>query len=102
MVYFSIPGVMNTHAYADVPRALVNRIRFPSILAMMTLSLTGDLVAAETDDDGWLFVRKVLCRDNDPGYARCAARYVREVGLDLKPEPHSARIDVVTFRRVTP
>ena len=109
VVYFSIPGVMNTHAYADVPKSLVQEIRFPSLFAMMTLGLTGDLVAAETDDDGWLFVRRVLCQDGDPDYARCAARYLRgrfeavdgrEVGLDLKPKAHGARIDAVTFRRI--
>lgn len=111
VVYFSLPGIVNLHAYAEVPRALAGRIRFPSLLAMMTLGLTGDLVAAETDDDGWLFVRRVLCRNDDPGYARCAAHYVRgrfeavdgrEVGLDLRLKRHGARIDVVTFRRLGP
>ena len=77
MVYFSIPGVMNTHAYAEVPKSLVQEIRFPSLFAMMTLGLTGDLVAAQTDDDGWLFVTRVLCHDQAANYAQCAAQYVR-------------------------
>ena len=101
---------MNTHAYADVPKSLVQDIRFPSIFAMMALSLTGDLVAAETDDDGWLFVTRVLCHDHAPHYSMCAAQYVRgdfeagdgrQVGLNLKPEAHGVRIDVVTFKPIS-
>lgn len=111
----SIPGVINTRVPAKVPNSLAKEISFPSTVASWFVSKTGDLVAGVSNDDGWVFLKKVLCKDTyveDGGaaYRQCAKDYVRgrfdansgkELDTSLQPKERGELIDPVSFKHLT-
>ncbi|WP_233809440.1 hypothetical protein [Paraburkholderia sp. HP33-1] len=113
---YSIPGVMSMRVPAQVPYSVVKEISFPSTFASLMIQKTGDLVAGLSNDDGWVFVTQVLCKDStteDGGksYRVCAANYERgrfdaatgrELDTSLAPKENGTMIDTSTYKRLPP
>lgn len=109
----SVPGVGSTRVPVRVPRALVKTITFPPAGTSYFGQRTGDLVAGVSNDDHWILVTKVLCKDSfaqDGGkqFRECAKDYVRgrfdartgkELGKTPAARPGGSVIDPVTYRR---
>lgn len=113
---YSIPGIISTRVPAQVPFSVLKSIAFPSTLASYFVQKTGDLVVGVSNDDGWVFITKVLCKDSfsqDGGnsYRTCAADYQRgrfdastgkELDSDLAVKKDGAAIDPVTYKSLMP
>ncbi|MGU7779387.1 hypothetical protein [Burkholderia sp. PU8-34] len=111
---FGIPGLMNLRIPAMVPAGLDKSINFASGFGSFFIGTTGDLVAGLSNDDGWVILTRVLCKDSsstDGGsaYRICAANYARgrfdastgrELGDGLTPKSGGSTIDVNTYKRI--
>jgi hypothetical protein len=111
---FGIPGLMNKCIPALVPVGFDKSINYASSVGSFFVGTTGDLVAGLSNDDGWVVLTRVLCKDStgsDGGasYRACAKDYERgrfdantgrELGDGLAPKDDGATIDVKTYQRV--
>jgi hypothetical protein len=104
---WSVPGVIAGRRQGLVRVADLENIGFSKSMTTLFFNATGDLVAARTNLDGAVIVDKILCRDSDSDYSKCAAQYTRgdfdrntgqEIGSDMKPKVGGARIDVTTYK----
>lgn len=69
-----IMGKYESFLYALVPNRLDDEIQYPNSFDVTFWSGVGDLVAAETNEDGVLIVKRILCRDG-PDYGTCSSAY---------------------------
>lgn len=93
-------------AYALVPSRLIGEYQFP--VTFWTRS--GDLIAAKTNDDGVLIVRRILCMLG-PEFGECSSSYVkgafdattgRELDNHLESKKDGSTIDTNNFQVVDP
>jgi hypothetical protein len=105
---WSIPGLATRRREVLVRAADAAIIRFPGRFSTRYFGTTGDLVVAETNADGMIFVERILCKDDD-SYSQCATAYARgiydkntgdEIGSDFTPKPGGMRIDTKTLRNI--
>lgn len=68
---FGIPGIMSWRSRVLVPTGISGDTRFASAAGSFLFATTGDLVAARQDEDGLVWLDRVLCRD-DASYRTCA------------------------------
>jgi len=109
--YFSIPLVYGHYKIALVPNGIHSEIQFPSGFGTIMVQVAGDLVAARTNNDGYYFVRQVLCKDGQ-GYSTCAKNYHKgffdgSTGEEidrktLTPKDSGERIDPVNYKKIEP
>ena len=106
---FGIPGIGNVRLRMLVPANIVHEAQFASAAGSLLFGTTGDLVVARSDNDGLLWLERVLCRD-DSSYHVCAKRYEpgvfdentgQELGRDRKPKANGGAVDVVTYMRIS-
>lgn len=104
---FSIPGVMKTAQQVLVRNSNMATIGYPSTVGSFVAGSTGDLVAAQSNEDGVLIIDKVLCKDASPDYRVCARQFSKgrfdltsgeELGRDMKPKDGGIRIDPATYQ----
>jgi hypothetical protein len=102
---WGIPGVMSMRARVLVPSDTVKDTQFASAGGSFMFGTTGDLIAARSDDDGIVWLKRVLCKDT-AGYGACAQQYRsgffdantgQELDKNRKPKPGGARIDTTTY-----
>lgn len=102
---WGIPGVMSMRGRVLVPSEALKDTRFASAAGSFMFGTTGDLIAARSDDDGLVWLERVLCKDGG-GYRECARHYRsgffdantgRQLDQNRKPTPHGARIDTETY-----
>ena len=107
---WSVPGVIAGRRQGLVRVADLENIGFSKSMSTLFFNATGDLVVARTNSDGAVIVDKILCRDSDSDYGKCAAQYTRgdfdrntgqEIGSDMKPKAGGALIDPTTFRAIS-
>jgi hypothetical protein len=102
---WGIPGVMSMRARVLVSTDVVKDTQFASAAGSFMFGTTGDLIAARSDDDGIVWLERVLCRDSD-GYRDCAKQYRsgffdantgQELDKNRKPKLNGTRIDTATY-----
>jgi hypothetical protein len=102
---WGIPGVMSMRARVLVSTDGVKGTQFASAGGSFMFGTTGDLIAARSDDDGIVWLERVLCKDQ-AGYRDCAKQYRsgffdantgQELDKTRKPKPDGARIDTTTY-----
>lgn len=91
-----------------VPADLARETRFASAAGSLLIGTTGDLVAAKLDDDGLLWLERILCKD-DATYHACAGDYEKgifdkntgqELDRDRKPKPNGRVANIETYRKL--
>jgi hypothetical protein len=106
---FGIPGIMSTRMRMLVPTNVAHDTQFASAAGSFLFGTTGDLVVANSDGDGLLWLQQVLCHD-DNSYRECAKEYTigvfdrvtgQELDRDRKPKLKGRLVDVSTFRTIT-
>jgi hypothetical protein len=103
-----VPGIMSWRSRVLVPASAVHDTQFASAAGSFMFGTTGDLVAARGDDDGLVWLERVLCRDG-AGYRDCAKDYRAGVfdensGLELdrhrRPKVGGAAVDVSSYLKL--
>ena len=106
VVTWAVPGFVSRRSIAAVRASVLQSVQFPSPVGAHWGS-TGDLVVASSNEDGVIFVDKVLCKDAADDYKTCAAQYTRgiydkntgaEIDSSMKQKSSGTRIDVSTYR----
>jgi hypothetical protein len=103
---FGIPGIMSMRMRMLVPTTVAGEAKFASAAGSFLFGTTGDLVVANSDGDGLLWLQEVLCHD-DNTYHECSRDYTvgvfdhvtgQELDRERKPKPKGRLVNVVTFR----
>lgn len=107
VIVWSVPGMLSRRVTSAVFESDVPLIDFPSQKAASFWGVTGDLVAAKSNDDGIFFVTTVLCKKTAPDFSKCEEQFARgqfdantgeELDKDMAPKSGGARIDVTTYK----
>lgn len=107
---FHIPLLGGMYMSVLVPKSIMSEVEFESGVAVVMLSTSSDLVAAENNDDGAFLLTKMLCRDKK-GYHACKKEYHRGVfdaatGKELDGKSRfkegGYRIDPATYKVIEP
>lgn len=101
------PFVVGVYVRALVPSEVVDELNFENPIHSFVAYDATDLVAAETNADGAVIIKALLCREG-PKYSECALQYEKgvfdlETGLELytglKPKVNTGKlIDPVSYK----
>lgn len=109
VVVWSVPGMLSRRVTSAVFESDLPSIDFASVKAASFWVVTGDLVAAQSNDDGIFFVTTVLCKKSKPDFSKCEEQFARgqfdantgeELDKEMAPKQDGARIDVTTYKVV--
>ena len=107
---WGIPGVMSMRGRVLVTSDAVKDTQFASAGGSFMFGTTGDLIGARSDEDGIVWLERVLCK-NTAGYRSCAKQYRsgffdantgQELDKNRKPKLGGARIDPTSYALARP
>ena len=105
IAYIPLIGSIRLRMLVSADRA--HNTRFASAAGSFLVGATGDLVAAKLDEDGLLWLDRVLCK-GDNNYQTCSRDYEKgifdentgqELDRDRKPKRNGLVINVQSYRK---
>ncbi|HTV97734.1 MAG TPA: hypothetical protein VME42_17170 [Steroidobacteraceae bacterium] len=102
--------VGSAHRRVFVPSTLAGAGRTASLSSSLPFGGSGELVAAESDGEGLVWIDRVLCQGGGT-FRACARKYRagvfdassgQELARDGKPKSGGARVDVSSYLNLTP
>ena len=105
---FGIPLVISSRMRVLVPASAAQDTRFASAAGSFLFGTTGDLVAARSDQDGLLWIDRVLCKSGH-SFEACAEKYAPgtfdantgQSRARQTPKPDGEWVDVSSYLRLS-